>query len=342
MSDGGTVLVTGGSGYIAGFCIAELIRKGFRVRTTVRSLAREAEVRQSLAKLIEVGDRLSFVAADLSADAGWAEAARGVDYVLHVASPLPAVNPKDDDELVRPARDGALRVIKAARDAGAKRVVMTSSIAAIVYGRGSPKAPLTEADWSDETNRADTSAYERSKTIAERAAWDFMKREGGSLQLVTVNPGAVLGPLLGKDFSASIAFVKKLIDGSMPGVPRIGLPIVDVRDVADLHVRAMLSPEAAGQRFICASEFSWMSDMAQVLRERVPERASRVPKRTLPNWLVRIAALFDPTVRDRLFELGKERRVSAEKAKRMLGWSPRPNAETIVATAQSLIAEKIV
>lgn len=266
MSDGGTVLVTGGSGYIAGFCIAELIRKGFRVRTTVRSLAREAEVRQSLAKLIEVGDRLSFVAADLSADAGWAEAARGVDYVLHVASPLPAVNPKDDDELVRPARDGALRVIKAARDAGAKRVVMTSSIAAIVYGRGSPKAPLTEADWSDETNRADTSAYERSKTIAERAAWDFMKREGGSLQLVTVNPGAVLGPLLGKDFSASIAFVKKLIDGSMPGVPRIGLPIVDVRDVADLHVRAMLSPEAAGQRFICASEFSWMSDMAQVLR----------------------------------------------------------------------------
>lgn len=342
MSDGGTVLVTGGSGYIAGFCIAELIRKGFRVRTTVRSLAREAEVRQSLAKLIEVGDRLSFVAADLSADAGWAEAARGVDYVLHVASPLPAVNPKDDDELVRPARDGALRVIKAARDAGAKRVVMTSSIAAIVYGRGSPKAPLTEADWSDETNRADTSAYERSKTIAERAAWDFMKREGGSLQLVTVNPGAVLGPLLGKDFSASIEFVKKLIDGSMPGVPRMGLPIVDVRDVADLHVRAMLSPEAAGQRFICASEFSWMSDMAQVLRERVPERASRVPKRTLPNWLVRIAALFDPTVRDRLFELGKERRVSAEKAKRMLGWSPRPNAETIVATAQSLIAEKIV
>lgn len=342
MSDGGTVLVTGGSGYIAGFCIAELIRKGFRVRTTVRSLAREAEVRQSLAKLIEAGDRLSFVAADLSADAGWAEAARGVDYVLHVASPLPAVNPKDDDELVRPARDGALRVIKAARDAGAKRVVMTSSIAAIVYGRGSPKAPLTEADWSDETNRADTSAYERSKTIAERAAWDFMKREGGSLQLVTVNPGAVLGPLLGKDFSASIEFVKKLIDGSMPGVPRMGLPIVDVRDVADLHVRAMLSPEAAGQRFICASEFSWMSDMAQVLRERVPERASRVPKRTLPNWLVRIAALFDPTVRDRLFELGKERRVSAEKAKRMLGWSPRPNAETIVATAQSLIAEKIV
>lgn len=342
MSDGGTVLVTGGSGYIAGFCIAELICKGFRVRTTVRSLAREAEVRQSLAKLIEVGDRLSFVAADLSADAGWAEAARGVDYVLHVASPLPAVNPKDDDELVRPARDGALRVIKAARDAGAKRVVMTSSIAAIVYGRGSPKAPLTEADWSDETNRADTSAYERSKTIAERAAWDFMKREGGSLQLVTVNPGAVLGPLLGKDFSASIAFVKKLIDGSMPGVPRIGLPIVDVRDVADLHVRAMLSPEAAGQRFICASEFSWMSDMARILRERVPERASRVPKRTLPNWLVRIAALFDPTVRDRLFELGKERRVSAEKAKRMLGWSPRPNAETIVATAQSLIAEKIV
>ncbi len=229
----GLVLVTGGSGYVAGFCIAQLLKEGWAVRTTVRQLSREAEVRAMLAQLVHSGKRLSFVAADLIADPGWPEAIAGCDYVLHVASPLPTTNPRDDDELVRPARDGALRVLRLSRDAGVRRVVMTASTAAVAYGHGGRSEPFTEADWSDETNRADTSAYERSKTIAERAAWDFMRREGCALELATINPGAILGPVLGRDFSASIEIVRKLTEGSLPGVPRFGWPLVDVRDVAD-------------------------------------------------------------------------------------------------------------
>ncbi len=342
MADRGLVLVTGGSGYIASFCMAQLLREGWRVRTTVRSLSREADLRQTLAKLTEIGDRLQVVAADLNADAGWREAARGCGYVLHVASPFPSSNPRNDDELVRPARDGALRVLAAARDEGVRRVVMTASTAAIAYGHGGRETPFTEADWSDETNRADSSAYERSKTIAERAAWDQLKREGGALELVTINPGAVLGPVLGRDFSASIDIVKKLMDGSLPGLPRFGWPLVDVRDIADLHYRAMLGETANGQRYIGAGPFYWMSDVARILRERLPRMAKRVPRRSLPNWLVRLSAVFDPVVRDRLFELGKSRPVSSEKAKRELGWNPRSNDDTIVATAESLLAEGVV
>lgn len=342
MDDRGTVLVTGGSGYIAGFCIARLLEDRFAVRTTLRSLARESEVRATIAKLTDAGDRLSFAVADLNADAGWHEAASGCTAVLHVASPLPSSNPKSDDELVRPARDGALRVLAASRDAGVARVVMTASTACIAYGRGGRAEPYTEADWSDETNHTDSSAYERSKTIAERAAWDWLEREGGALELVTICPGAVLGPVLGRDFSASIDIVKKMLDGSLPGLPRFGWPLVDARDVADLHVRAMTDPRAAGQRYIAAGPFFWMSDVAQVLRDRLPQLAKRVPRRALPSWLVRISAMFDPVVRDRLFELDKMRPVSMDKARTELGWSPRSNAEAIVATAESLLREGIV
>jgi len=342
MANRGRVLVTGGSGYIAGFCLARLLQEGWRVRTTIRSMAREAEVREAVGKLVETGDRMEVVTADLNADAGWHEAARGCDYVVHVASPLPSGNPKNDEDLVRPARDGALRVLRAARDEGVKRVVMTASTAAVAYGRGGRTTPFTEGDWSDAANRADTSAYERSKTLAERAAWDWMEREGGALELVTINPGAVLGPVLGHDFSASIDIVKKLLDGSLPGLPRFGWPLVDVRDIADLHYRAMLAPEAAGQRYIGAGPFYWMTDIAKVLRERLPAMAKRVPKRSLPNVLVRLSAVFDPIVRDRLFELGKFRPVSSDKARTGLGWSPRTNDDTIVATAESLIAQGIV
>ena len=342
MADRGLVLVTGGSGYIAGYCIAQLLKDGWQVRTTVRSLSREPDVRGTLAKIAGVGGALSFVAADLNSDAGWPEAVRGCAYVLHVASPLPAGNPKSDDELVRPARDGALRVLRAARDAGVKRVVMTASTAAVAYGHGGRTTPFTEADWSDETNLADSSAYERSKTIAERAAWDWLKREGHALELVTINPGAVLGPVLGPDFSASIEIVRRLMDGSLPGLPRFGWPLVDVRDIADLHIRAMMHPKAAGQRYIGAGPFYWMSDVARVLRARVPAASRRVPKRNLPNWLVRLSASFDPLVRSRLFELDKQRPVSSDKARAQLGWTPRSNDDAIAAAAESLVAEGVV
>lgn len=342
MSAQGVVLVTGGSGYVASFCIGQLLNEGWTVRTTVRSLSREPEVRATLGKLSPHLDRLSLFAADLNADAGWREAASGCQGVLHVASPLPLANPKSDDELVRPARDGALRVLSAAREAGVRRVVMTSSTAAVCYGHGGRRQPFTEADWSDPTDRSDSSAYERSKMIAERAAWDWLASEGGALELVTICPGAVLGPVLGRDYSASIDIVKKLLDGSLPGLPRFGWPLVDVRDIADLHVRALNRPAAAGKRYIGAGPFFWMSDIADVLRRDLPGAGRRAPQRRLANWMVRLSAAFDPVVRERLFELDKERPVSAQRAVSELDWRQRSNAETILDTARSLIAEGLV
>lgn len=336
MSGAERILVTGGSGYIASFCIAQLLLEGSTVVTTVRNPAREASLRKAIGSLVDAGDRLDVRVADLDADFGWGEVAAGCSGVLHVASPIPSHAPKDDDELVRPARDGTLRVLKAARDAGVKRVVMTSSLSAICYGYGSRSEPFTEADWSTPKNRKDSSAYERSKMIAERAAWDWHAREGGGVELVTICPGAVIGPVLGEDFSASIEIVRSLLRISLPGLPRFGWPLVDVRDIADLHIRALRAPDAAGQRYIGAGAFYWLEDIARALHERVPELAAKVPKRRLPSWLVRLSAMRNPLLRARLYELNKHRPVSAEKAKRELGWKPRANDDAIADTARSL------
>lgn len=342
MADFDRVLVTGGSGYIASFCIAQLLREGASVVTTVRSLTREASVRQAIAKLTDADERLEVRVADLNGDDGWRDASTGCSGVLHVASPVPSGIPKDDGEVVRPARDGALRVLKAARDTGVRRVVMTSSSAAVCYGHGGRTKPYTEDDWSDPKDKTDSSAYERSKMIAERAAWEWHAREGGALELVTICPGAVIGPVLGPDFSASVEIVRSLLRSSMPGLPRFGWPLVDVRDIADLHIRALRSPNAAGQRFIGAGEFYWLQDVGRVLRERTPELASRVPTRRLPSWLVRLSALRNPAVRARMYELNKLRPVSAEKAKRELGWAQRSNDDAIADTARSLSAEGLL
>jgi dihydroflavonol-4-reductase len=284
MSTSSTALVTGGTGYIASFCIARLLSDGYTVRTTVRSLKRAADVRSAVDKIAPgFASGLQFAECDLSNDAGWRDAVAGCDAVLHVASPFPAVAPKLDDELVRPAREGALRVLRAARDAGVSRVVLTSSLAAVSTGTIIRARSARRRDWSDPTNLADSSAYERSKTIAEKAAWDWIEREGGSLQLTTVNPGTVIGPVVSDDLSSSIAIVRSLVDGSISGLPRFGWPLVDARDIADLHVRAMTAPQAAGQRYIGAGPFYWMSDVAEVLRARVPELAKRVPRRPIPS-----------------------------------------------------------
>jgi len=338
----GLVLVTGGSGYIAGYCIAQLLSDGWRVRTTVRNLARAEDARVTIGKIAANAGTIEFLAADLNSDTGWADAVADADYVLHVASPLPIVDPKSDDEVVRPARDGALRVLKASRDAGVKRMVMTSSIAAIIHGRGERAEPFSEVDWTDETNRNDTSAYERSKTIAERAAWAWHKAEGGALELATVNPALVLGPVVGSDFSASLEAIKKLLDGSVPALPRFGFSVVDVRDIAQLHLLAMTAPAAAGQRFIGSSDFYWMKDMAKVLKQGLGDKARKVPSISIPDFLVRLFAIFDPVVRGRLFNLGKRRLVSSDKARRMLGWTTRSTRETILDTARSLQAQGLV
>lgn len=333
-----TVLVTGGSGFIGSHAILQLLAAGYQVRTTVRSLKREGDVRAMLKEGgVKPGDRLSFFAADLENDTGWKEAVAGCDYVLHVASPLPPNVPKHEDELIVPAREGTLRVLRAARDAGVKRVVLTSSFAAIGYGHKQRETPSDETDWTN-LEGSDVIAYAKSKTLAELAAWDFMAKEGGGLELSVVNPVAVFGPVLGPDYSASILLVQRLMDGAMPGCPQLYFGVVDVRDVVDLHIRAMTHPAAKGERFLAvAGDFMSMLDIAKTLKARMGASAKRLPTRELPNWLVRLAALRDPAIKLILPELGKRKNASNEKAKRVLGWVPRSNEESLVATGESLV-----
>lgn len=332
------ILVTGGSGFIAGHLILRLLADGHRVRTTVRSDARGEALRALLRDNgTEPGERLEIFLADLLKDAGWREAATGCDYVFHTASPFPLDAPKDEAELITPAREGTLRVLKAARDAGAKRVVVTSSFAAIGYGHPSRDAAFTEADWTV-IDGPDTQAYMKSKTLAERAAWDFIAREGGSLELATVNPVAVFGPALGADISSSIEIVRAMLTGEMPAAPKIHFGIVDVRDVVDLHVRAMISPEAKGERFLAvAGGAVSLMQVARVLKACFPKEAAKAPGFELPNWLLRVLAVFVPFARTAVPHLGVIRQASNERARRLLGWSPRTNEEAIVATAESLI-----
>ena len=339
------VLVTGGTGFVGAHCLIQLLAAGHETRTTVRDLKREGEARAMLRQggAGDVGERLTFVRADLSADAGWAEAVRGCDIVLHVASPFPVTVPKDENELIVPARDGALRVLKAARDAGVQRVVMTSSFVAIGYGAPKDRtAVFTENDWTN-LNDPSVQAYAKSKTIAERAAWDFIAREGGQLELAVVNPTLILGPVPGSDTSASIVLVKRLLDGSLPGCPDLWFGVVDVRDVADLHIRAMTDPAARGQRFLATAEdFVSVRQIAQMLKDGMGERARKVPTRALPSWLMRVVGPFDPQVRAILPELGKHKNATNEKARRLLGWAPRTTKEAVLATARSLSELKLL
>jgi nucleoside-diphosphate-sugar epimerase len=332
------VLVTGGSGFIGSHAIVQLLAAGHQVRTTVRDLKREGDVRAMLKNGgAEPGNSLSFVAADLNGDAGWADAVAGCEYVLHVASPLPPTVPKHEDDLIVPARDGAIRVLRAARNAGVKRVVLTSSFVAIGYGYNPQNTPFDETNWT-RLDGDEVGAYPKSKTLAERAAWDFVAKEGGGLELSVVNPVGVFGPVLGPDYSTSILLVQRLMDGAVPGCPKLSIGVVDVRDVVDLHLRAMTHPAARGERFLAvAGDFVWMRDIAQVLKERMGSDARRVPTRELPNWMVRLASLRDPAIKLILPELGKPKNATNQKARQLLGWTPRSNEEAITATAESLV-----
>jgi dihydroflavonol-4-reductase len=336
-SSGGTTLVTGGTGFLGGWCIASLLERGHDVRTTVRDRGREPAVRAAVeAAGVDPGARLSVSAADLTSDAGWAEAVAGCRHVLHVASPFPPVQPKDPDELIVPARDGALRVLRAALDAGVERVVMTSSIAATRPARPSSESePYTEADWTDGDDTART-PYVRSKTLAEQAAWAHVRAAGAEDRLATVNPGAIIGPTLSDDHSYSLQAITRLL-GGMPAIPRIGFTFVDVRDVADLHIRAMTEPSAGGQRFIATDRFLWMAEVATILRERLGDAASKVPTRVAPDVLIRLMGLFDGSVRSVLGDLGKRSWFSSELARSELGWSPRPVEDSIEDCGRSLV-----
>ncbi len=331
-----TVLVTGGSGFIASHILLKLLERGYRVRATVRDLKREPELRSILrAAGTPPGADLTFSSANLESDAGWDEAAEGCDYVLHVASPFPASAPRSDDDLIRPARDGALRVLRASRIAGVRRVVLTSSFAAIGYGHERRREPFDETAWTHLGPR--TQAYVKSKTLAERAAWEYIATEGGGLEMSVINPVAVFGPLLSADLSSSVVLLKNMMRGAIAACPRLYFGLVDVRDVADLHLTAMVHPAARGERFLaCAGDALPLIEMARILKRAVPELAGRVPSRELPDWLVRVAAVWSAAARQALPELGKIKHLSNAKARGLLAWTPRPNAEAIVATARSL------
>ena len=329
-----TVLVTGGSGFLGSWCVIELLRRGHRVRTTVRSLSREPELRAAVESQVDPGERLSVLAADLSDDAGWPEAVDGCAYVLHVASPFPPAQPRDPDELIVPARDGTLRVIRASLAGGVRRTVVTSSVAAI-GGNGSPQRPLTEADWTDPA-RAGLTPYTRSKTIAEQAAWELVREAGEVDRITTVNPVAIIGPVLNEHRSYSLQVIERMLDG-MPGLPRLGFSFVDVRDVAALEVAAMAAPDSGGERFIATGPFLWMSEVAEILRDRLGPDARKVPRRRIPDLVVRAMAIFDPGIRSVVGGLGQKVTYSSDKARDLLGFSPRPIEDTIVECAQSLI-----
>ncbi|MEW2497287.1 aldehyde reductase [Streptomyces nodosus] len=332
------VLVTGGTGFLGSHSIAQLLTAGHTVTTTVRSLIRQSDVeRMLIAAGSPRADDVSYVEADLTSDRGWDQAVAGADYVLHMASPFPGAQPKNADELIVPARDGTLRVLRAARHAGVRRTVLTSSFAAVGYGHGRTGRTFSEDDWT-ETDGPGVSAYIKSKAVAERAAWDFVEGEGDGLELTVVNPVGIFGPVLGPDYSTSIRIIHAMLTGGMRAAPPIWTNTVDVRDAADLHLRAMTAPQAAGQRYLAlAGEPISFQHIALALRARLGEAAAQAPTGTAPAWLLRLLAVINPALRETVPQLGVVRRASNTKARKELDWSPRSNEDAVVATAESLV-----
>lgn len=335
------VLVTGISGFLGGHVALQLLQQGYAVRGSVRSLSRAPEVKATLAANGADVTRLEFVALDLSSDAGWTEAMAGVRYLQHVASPFVIEQPKDRNELIRPAVEGTRRALNAALAADVERIVLTSSIAAIVYGHADYSRTFTTADWTD-PNSPRTGAYPESKLRAEREAWSIVERLGARRRLATINPGAIFGPLLDRDPGTSAALLLRLLDGSVPAAPRMTFSIVDVRDVAAAQVAAMTSPTAGGHRHILSDREMSVFEISQSLRPHLPEYANRLPRFEVPDWVVRAVALFDPQIRNNTGELGNIRRVDGSTGRALLGRPLIPAADAALATAQSLIAHRLV
>ncbi|SDE58159.1 Nucleoside-diphosphate-sugar epimerase [Mucilaginibacter pineti] len=343
MENSEIVLVTGGTGAVAIHCILQLLQKGYSVKTTLRSINKKNEVIEMLKTGgITSFDNLKFIKADLTKDDNWTEAVKGCTYVLQVASPTHLAS-KDENEMIRPAVDGVLRVLKAARNAGVKRVVMTSSFGALGFSNKDRSTETTEADWTD-PNEKGLSPYEKSKVLAERAAWDFIKKSEGNLELTVINPVAIFGPVLGPGKSPSFGLLKLILSGSWKAVPNIPLNVVDIRDVADLHIRAMTNPDANGQRFIASAdgEIS-MPQIAALLKNKMPGAAKKVNTKTLPNWVLFITALFNPQAKQAVLFLKINRNVSNAKAKRIFGWIPiANNEEAILASMESMLKFGII
>jgi dihydroflavonol-4-reductase len=333
-----TVLVTGGSGLIGSHCVAKLLKLGYQVRTTVRSASREKAVVEMMknAKLVDEISRLSFFQADLTGDKGWYEATAGCDYVLHVASPFPVENPPHEDDLIIPAREGSLRALRFARDAKVKRVVITSSIVAITFGVDHRDHVFTERDWSDLSLASDQS-YVKSKTLAEKAAWDFVEEEGQGLELAVINPTGVLGPILGPCASSSIGIIASLLSGRMArGAPNLMFGVVDVRDIADLHIRAMVTPEANGERFLATNKVMTVLEISEIIKEYHPNYENKLPSQVIPSWMVWLASWISSQAKMLYPQLGIRRTSDNSKAKRILDWEPIPIEKTIADTIEPL------
>ena len=329
------VLVTGGSGFIAVHIILKLLNGGYRVRATLRTISRQDEVKSMLARG-GVTDfvNLEFIQTDLTSDKNWIEAAAGAAYVIHVASPTPATRPDDGEAMVKMAVDGTLRVMKAAKEAGVKRVVLTSASGSVIAGHKSHPEVFTEEDWTDLSSNID--AYQRSKTMAERAAWEFAKKE--NMELSAVNPVAVMGPVLGQDYSHSNQIINAMLTGKMSFLLKMGFDYVDVRDVADLHLLAMTRSEAAGERFLATTgENLTYKAEAKILQKCLGSAANKVSTKEMPNFLVKFLALFRKDLRMPATFLGQNTACSNAKAKKLLGWQPRSAEEAIIATAKSMV-----
>ena len=337
MENSELVLVTGGTGAVASHCILQLLQKGYNVKTTIRDLAKKEEVLKMLKHggLVSTNN-LSFVEADLNSNTNWNKALQGCKYILHVASPT-QVKETDEKTMIDSAVNGVLHVLKAAKNGGIKRVVLTSSFGALGFSNHDLNSETTEAYWTD-PKEPGLSAYEKSKVFAERAAWNFMKTEGGNLELAVINPVAIFGPLLEQSKSPSFGLIKSLLNGSMKAVPHIQLNAVDIRDVADLHIRAMVIPEAAGKRFIAtADDKISLPEIAKLLKAELPNISGKVSLRTVPNWLLRVGALFSDQAKHGVLFLKVNRNVSNAKAKEVLGWTPVTNKEeAILAAAKSM------
>lgn len=338
-----TVLVTGASGFVGIHCVIALLKEGYQVRGTVRSLGREAALRKTVAKFVEADERFSLVEADLLNDAGWDAAVAGCEYVLHVASPFPLMEPKHEDDLIIPAREGTLRVLRAAAEKNVKRVVLTSSVAAVAYGHSKEKTQFDENDWSL-ADSPTISAYSKSKTLAERAAWDFVNNlpDDKKMELATINPGLILGPLPDTNARTSGVLVQSLMLSTIPGLARMHFNAVDVRDVAAAHIAAMITPEAAGQRFICVSDSFWMEDVAKLLKENYASRGYKVKTTVFPSWMVRIVAIFSTEARATVDALDEELNVDNTSIKEVLNWQPRDMKEMVLSMAKSMIELKMI
>jgi dihydroflavonol-4-reductase len=334
------VLVTGANGFIARQLIVHLLNKGYNVRGTLRTLDRASDLKQILAPLAPVRN-LSFCAAALMRDDGWEGAMKDIDAVFHLASPSP-YDTGDRADLVKPAVEGSLRVLKAARDAGITRVVVTSSIAAVAYGHGSGDrvSPFSESDWTNLKSHA-IGAFHESKTRAELAVWDFAM-QNPEMQITTINPGAVFGPLIGSDVSTTPAVIKELMNGEITGLPQVGFEGVDVRDVADLHERCLRNDLSIGNRYLATAGFIWLRDVVELLRRDFAAHATRITTRHIPDFAVRLAALFDRKASLAVPELNLYTPCSMARACSDLGWHPRPAVEAIRETARSLIAAGVL